>query len=392
MRIAIFSETFLPTPDGVAHFLGNFSRQLVKMGHEPHIFTTGRLIGGDGDAEGYIHRFKSIKFPLYAQYRISPEPFIGALRTVKKLDVDVIHIHTPFFMGTAGFICSRVLEIPLVGTFHTNFLDMADSISSSTIFRGFVHFAWKYTRGIYRRCSLLTTSSSSTAELLNQKFRREVLVIPHGIDVERFSHSAEMIDIRERHDVDGDAAIITYLGRLTRDKGVDTLLDAFVTVRKRRKACLVIAGIGPERSALEEKARALGIGVDTRFTGYVDEMEKISLLRQSDVVVLVSKADLVPLVLVEAMACGTPVIGSRAGGIPNLIEDGRTGILVEEGDPKELSDRVLDVLSSSDLTEMKSNAMKHVAQNFSTEVTTKAFLDIYRRSLRLHEQGNEMSS
>lgn len=136
MRIAIFSETFLPTPDGVAHFLGNFSRQLVKMGHEPHIFTTGRLIGGDGDAEGYIHRFKSIKFPLYAQYRISPEPFIGALRTVKKLDVDVIHIHTPFFMGTAGFICSRVLEIPLVGTFHTNFLDMADSISSSTIFRG----------------------------------------------------------------------------------------------------------------------------------------------------------------------------------------------------------------------------------------------------------------
>ena len=257
MRIAIFSETFLPTPDGVAHFLGNFTRQLAKMGHEPHIFTTGRLIGGDGDVESYVHRFRSVKFPLYGQYRISPGPFIGALRTVKKLDIDVIHIHTPFFMGTAGFICSRALALPIVGTFHTNFLDMAESISTSTIFKGFVNFAWKYSRGLYKRCNVLTTSSRSTAELLQRKFGREITVIPHGIDVEAFSHSAGAVNIRERHGIADDAAIVTYLGRLTRDKGVHTLLDAFVDVRKRRRACLVIAGVGPERKALEERAEAL---------------------------------------------------------------------------------------------------------------------------------------
>jgi len=383
MRIAIFSETYLPTPDGVAYFLGSFTKELVKMGHEPHVFTTGRLTGEDGDKEDYVHRFKSIRFPLYQQYRISPEPFIGALRAVKRLDADVIHIHTPFFLGTAGFICSRVLEIPIVGTFHTNFLDMAESISTSMIFRGFVHFAWKYSRGLYRRCDLLTTSSRITAEVLQRKLRREVLVIPHGIDVEKFTSTAGMIDIRERYNIPCGAAIVAYLGRLTLDKRVQTILDAFVAVRDARKACLVIAGVGPERGSLEERAKVLGIHGDTRFTGYIEEVEKVSLLRQSSVVVLVSKADLVPLVLVEAMACGTPVIGSRAGGIPNLIEDGRTGILVNEGDPEELSRKILDVLSRDDLSEITNKAKDYVMHNYSTQVAARAFIDVYRKSLQL---------
>jgi len=383
MRIAIFSETYLPTPDGVAHFLSSFTKELVKMGHEPHVFTTGRLTGEDSDEEDYVHRFKSIRFPLYQQYRISPEPFIGALRTVKKLDFDVIHIHTPFFMGTAGFICSRVLEIPIVGTFHTNFLDMAESISTSMVFRGFVHFAWKYSRGLYRRCNLLTTSSGITAGILQQKLRREVLVIPHGIDVEKFAPTTGTIDIRERYNIPCDAAIVTYLGRLTLDKRVHTILDAFVTVREARKAFLVIAGVGPERGFLEERAKGLGIYGDMRFTGYIEEMAKVSLLRQSSVVVLVSKADLVPLVLVEAMACGTPVIGSRAGGIPNLIKDGKTGILVKEEDPKELSQKILDVLSRDDLSEITDSARDYVMHNFSTQVAARAFIDVYRKSMQL---------
>jgi len=383
MRIAIFSETYLPTPDGVAHFLSSFTKELAKMGHEPHVFTTGRLTGEDADKEGYVHRFKSIKFPLYQQYRISPEPFIGALRTVKKLDVDVIHIHTPFFIGTAGFICSRVLEIPIVGTFHTNFLDMAESISTSMVFRGFVHFAWKYSRGLYRRCDFLTTSSGITAETLQRRLRREVLVIPHGIDVDKFSPTAGTVDIRGRYDIPHDAAIVTYLGRLTLDKRVHTILDAFVAVREVRKAFLVIAGVGPERGSLEERAKGLGIYGDVRFTGYIEEVEKVSLLRQSSVVVLVSKADLVPLVLVEAMACGTPVIGSRAGGIPNLIKDGKTGLLVREEDPKELSQKILDILSRDDLSGITDGARDYVLHNFSTRVAAREFVDVYRRSLRL---------
>lgn len=385
MRIAIFSETYLPTPDGVAHFLGCFTRELVKMGHEPHVFTTGRLTGEDGDVEDYVHRFKSIRFPLYGQYRISPEPFIGALRAVKGLDFDVIHIHTPFFMGTAGFICSRVLEMPIVGTFHTNFLDMAESISTSTVFRGFVHFAWKYSRGLYRRCDLLTTSSKITAEALQEKLRREVLVIPHGIDVEKFTRAIGGIDVRERYRISRDSAIVTYLGRLTLDKRVHTIIDAFVTVRGMRKACLVIAGVGPERGSLEERAKALGIDGDARFTGYIEEEVKAALLRQSSVVILVSKADLVPLVLVEAMACGTPVIGSRAGGIPNLIEDGKTGILVRGEDPKELSRKILDVLSEDDLSAMTNNAKDYVMHNYSTQVAARAFVDVYRKSMHVYD-------
>jgi 1,2-diacylglycerol 3-alpha-glucosyltransferase len=386
MRIAIFSETFLPTPDGVAHFLGSFTRELMRLGHEPHVFTTGALNGGDGDEGGYVHRFKSLKFLLYPQYRIAPEPFTGALRTARRLGVEVIHAHTPFFVGTAGFICSRSLGVPIVGTFHTNFLDMSESISTSRVFRKSVRFAWWYTGGFYRRCCIVTTSSRSTAETLQRKTRRQVLIVPHGIDVLKFSPSAQGAYIREKYGIPRDAAIVTYLGRLMRDKGVHTLMDAFAVVSRKVEAYLVIAGVGPERGNLERRADILGIREDTRFTGHVDEAMKVDLLRQSGVVVLVSKADLVPLVLVEAMACGTPVIGSRAGGIPNLIEHGKTGILVNEGDPMELSEKILEVLYSTDLEGMTSNALKYVRENFSTRVAAKQFIEIYRRALRAYER------
>jgi glycosyltransferase involved in cell wall biosynthesis len=126
----------------------------------------------------------------------------------------------------------------------------------------------------------------------------------------------------------------------------------------------------------------LGISKDTRFLGYVEEMEKISLLQQSSIVVLVSKADLAPLSLIEAMACGTPVIGSRAGGIPNLIEDGKTGFLVKEGNSKELSQKIIELLSGIDLGEIKRNAMELVKQKYSIEASVKSFLEIYRKALR----------
>jgi glycosyltransferase involved in cell wall biosynthesis len=186
-------------------------------------------------------------------------------------------------------------------------------------------------------------------------------------------------NVKKAYGIPSDSAIVTYLGRLTRDKGVHTLVEAFAEARKKRKVCLVIAGIGPEREALVKRSIELGIAEDTRFLGYVEENEKVSLLQQSDVVVLVSKADLVPLVLIEAMACGTPVIGSRAGGIPNLIEDGKTGILVREGDPKELSRKIVELLSGADLEEMKRNAMERVKREFSMEASVRSFLEIYRK-------------
>ncbi|MBO3803181.1 MAG: glycosyltransferase [Candidatus Brockarchaeota archaeon] len=364
----------------MAHFLGSYCKELARLGHEPHVFTTGGLLGGGNREESWVHRFRSVKFPLYVQYRIAPAPFLGALRAARKLDVDVVHIQTPFFMGTAGFISGKVMEVPIVGTYHTNFLEMSESVSDSKVFKGFVRFAWKYSTGLYRRCHVLTTSSRTIAEHLRRLMRREVLTVPHGVDVERFGRPVEGVDVREIYGIPSDKAIVTYLGRLTRDKGVHTLLDAFSEVRKKARACLVVAGLGPEKEALEKRSVELGMAEDTRFLGYVEEAEKVPLLQQSNVVVLVSKADLVPLVLIEAMACGTPVIGSRAGGIPNLIEDGETGFLVREGDPKELSEKILEVISGADLEGVKRKAKELVKREFSMEVSARAFLDIYRKA------------
>jgi glycosyltransferase involved in cell wall biosynthesis len=162
--------------------------------------------------------------------------------------------------------------------------------------------------------------------------------IPHGVDTRRFRPrpSQEKAALREARGLPADAVVITYTGRLLRGKGLETLLDAFAraaATHARAHLMLVGSGAGQTLSnedALRERVARPGLAGRVTFAGRVDDVE--DWLAASDVFAFPSEFEALGLSLIEAAACGLPCVGTRTGGIVDVIEDGRTGVLVPPGD------------------------------------------------------------
>ena len=152
------------------------------------------------------------------------------------------------------------------------------------------------------------------------------------------------------HTVSSAGKAIVCVGRLSPEKGQAGLLEAFASVRtKHPEASLVLAGDGPDRSNLEETAKELGIGDAVTFVGRLTEEEAMAEIARSDALVLPSFMEGLPIVLMEAMAIGVPVVASRIAGIPELVEDGKTGLLFTPSDWEELGDCMDRLLSDNKL-------------------------------------------
>lgn len=189
------------------------------------------------------------------------------------------------------------------------------------------------------RC--VAVSSQVREELLAHGFREAaVLTIPNGVDTTRFRPAEARAALRECLSLRGRTVV--FVGRLVPEKGLDCLLRAWSSLELAPADVLLLAGDGPERPALHNLARQLGIAGRVRFLGKADEPERI--LQASDLFVLPSLTEGMPNSLLEAMATGLPCIATRVGGTPDLIAHGQNGVLVPPGDPKAVAEAMAHLL------------------------------------------------
>ena len=202
-------------------------------------------------------------------------------------------------------------------------------------------------------------------------------VLYTGIDIDAFA-KVKRGDFRKEINVTSDAILIGAVGRLSEEKGMDILVDAMPRILSEFPSLtLLIAGVGPLKNLLERRARDQGVGAHIHFLGYRNDIER--LLRDIDLLVMPSKTEGFPLVLLEAMASGVPVVASNVGGIPEIVSDRNEGILVPPGDSMLLVDPVIEILKNSALREdMGIKAMKKVSQHFPLEKMLLELNDIYR--------------
>jgi glycogen(starch) synthase len=177
----------------------------------------------------------------------------------------------------------------------------------------------------------------------------------------------------------GDPPRILCLGRLVFEKGFDRALEAFATLRPPRRARLIIAGDGPQRAALQEQATALGLGADVEFTGWIAPDAVPALLASAAVVAVPSRREGLPSVALQAAAAGRPVVAARAGGLPEIVRDGETGVLVDD-DPAALA-RALSRLCTQPETARRMGlaAWRRARQLFTREQCLDAYDALYRR-------------
>ena len=401
MDVAFYTDTYVPTRDGVAAVTSGLAREMARQGASVHVFTTHPRLGAPTEeqlVDGIpVTRVRSVPVPMYGQYRWPVFPF-GILREAHGgRDADILHLHTPGPIGSMGFLAARRYGRPLVGTFHTNLKEMRASLPSKFLVPSFFRIAWWYNLGTYWRCDVTTTPSEAARNALvaavSKPFRRPIEVIPNGIDAERFRPGLTVPDWPLRCGLPS-GPIVTYLGRLTVDKGIHRFLDAVAAAREHCDLAAIVGGEGPEEAAVRRRiADDPRLARHVRYVGPVVEEEKPALLAQSDLFVLPSTSDTSSVALLEAMACGTMVIAPSTGGAAEVVDDGRTGRRVAVLEPGALARAIVELLDRpGERQAIGRAAAEAVRRTASLETMARRFIALYRLLLSERESGGRRSA
>ncbi|HTW40260.1 MAG TPA: glycosyltransferase [Thermoplasmata archaeon] len=386
MEVALFTDSYVPMRDGVATVTDGLARSLKKLGHSVHVFAPNTERGA-GTHEEFVDgiaitRVRSIPLPLYGQYRWPVNPFALLRERRGAGAADVIHLQSPGGIGSAGFLASRRYSLPLVGTFHTNIREMQSSVPARLLVPTFFRVAAWYSLGTYWRCDVATAPSNAARDVLlstaRKPFRYPIEVVPNGIDIDRFRPGIRVPDWRARCGLP-DGPLVTYLGRLTVDKGVHRFLDALEEAIPRTDLSGVIGGVGPEEAAVRERLAANPeLGRRVRYVGPITEEEKPSLLSQSDLFVLPSTSDTSSVALLEAMASGAAVLAPSVGGAAEVVDDGETGRRVPVLEPGAVSRAVFELVDRPDeRRRLARQAADRVRRTRSLETMARRFISLY---------------
>ena len=336
MRIAHVTATFPPYLGGTGNVCYHNGRELARRGHEVHVFTAS-VKGAPAQEvlEGmHVHRLRPL-------LRLGNAPLLPQLATSLG-GFDLIHLHYPFFGGELAAFAARLRRTPLVITYHNDVLLTGAKAWFERILR------WTVGRYALRSASrLLFTSrdygqASNILPLLHGREKR-FGALPNGVDTGRFSPGQAPLALSERcrlYPDDHAVLLVAALDRAHYFKGVEVFLKALTRLPPNVRG--VIVGEGDLRSSYETVAQTLGLAERVHFAGRVRDEDLPDYYRLADVTVLPSltMGEAFGLVLVESMACGTPVIASDLPGVRTVITAGQDGYLVAPGDGEDLAQKM----------------------------------------------------
>ncbi len=376
MKIAVFTDTFLPTVNGVVNAVRNFNRMLTARGERVKVFTEGKTPGALTLDGAEVYRYRAFTFLPYPEVEYSVD-VIGPVRDASRFKPDIVHAHTPFVMGYCAWRVARKLKVPLVGTFHTPVEEYVMYVAKrfETNRRILKRIVKAYQNWFYNRCDVIIVPAKSAAKYLDVKDKR-IEVVSNGLDLSRYG-TAGREEFREKFGL-GDAPVILHGGRLSFEKRVDSVIKAMPSVLKNMPgARLLIVGKGPARKSLEALVEKLGIHKSVAFAGYVSDEDFPRAFAAADVLVLNSPVETQSLIVLEAFATGLPVVGADAGAIPDAVVPGENGFLFKTDDNEAMAGYLIRILNDKGLREkLKEGALKTAAEH-SLEKSTEKLLAVY---------------
>ena len=387
MRILHVVTAFPRTSDDViAPWLVELLKRLRAAGHDVAVFTSAYQGLGDQELDGIrVHRFRYFfrrwenltheetapdRMRRSLLYRLLPFCFVAAgmlaiWRHCRRHHYDVIHVHWPFPLALLGWAAQRAHPARLVTTFYG--VELRWVKTAMPFLRGFLRWA-------ARRSDRVVAISADTARELREVVDVPVAVIPY---------TTSLPDVGVVGESTHRNGPVLFVGRLEERKGVAYLIDAVARLGDHGPTLEVI-GDGPERAALEAQADALGIARRVVFRGKVTTEELRASYARAAVFVLPSVVDArgdtegLGVVLLEAMNYGTPVVASRIGGIPDIVEDGISGLLVPAGDEAALTTALARLLAEPALARRLGDAgRQRVRARFSWETIIRRWKDVY---------------
>jgi glycosyltransferase involved in cell wall biosynthesis len=332
MRVLFVSDVYFPRVNGVSTSIRTFRGDLADAGVETTLVTPA-YPGAAAETEPGIIRVASGAVPRDPEdRRFLGGPLRRALNADLAANHDLVHIHTPFIAHYAAVRFAREHGLPVVATYHTFFEDYLH------------HYAPILPRGIGRwiarrftlsQCddvaALISPSAPMRDALLAYGVKTPIEVLPTGLPAETLVHG-DGAKFRRQFELPADRPLLLYVGRVAFEKNIDFLLRMFVKLRAQRPdAMFVIAGEGPARESLVKLARELGVSDSTRFIGYLDRRTDLpNCYAAGDAFVFASRTETQGLVLLEAMAQGTPVVSTAELGTRSILTAGCGAFVVPE--------------------------------------------------------------
>lgn len=341
MRIGMFSDSYKPYTSGVVTSIVSFKEELTKLGHEIFVFAPSYP---QETEEENVFRFFSFPAPTKKDFSLAFPVYPGMNLLLKRLNLDIIHVHSPFTMGRVGHHYARKFRLPLVFTFHTRYDQYVHYVPlPQSIVRD---ITIKYARSFCNHCDQVIVPTKEIEKIVESfDVNTPISVIPTGVQLNKFI-TGDKNWLRKRYDIPADNKILLFVGRLCREKNLFFLLESFKIVKEKNpQVSLVLTASGPIEEELKSFTTELGLDLhkDVIFTGAVPFEHLKNVYHSADLFVFASLTETQGLVLLEAMASGLPVVAVRASGVQDMVDHGVDGLLCSE-DQNELADNIIKIL------------------------------------------------
>ena len=348
LKIVIGCDTFAPDVNGAARFAERLAAGLAQRGHDVHVVAPGqkyrRFPVRTEVIEGVpltVHRLPAVRWPPHDWLRFV-WPWRAkhyARKVLSEVQPDVVHIQSHIVIGRGLSRIAKQRGIPVIATNHV----MAENILDFTTLpplldKVFLKAAWDDAERTFHIARAVTTPTRRAADFLESTIDiAGVIPISCGIDASNYT---PQLAPRESNR-------ILFVGRLTSEKHIDTLLHAVTKLDPALDVTVDIVGGGDQRKALDALSAQLGLSDRVRFHGRVEEDELRSLYSRASVFAMPSIAELQSIATMEAMASGLPIVAADALALPHLVDVGANGWLFRPRDADDLAAKLTRVLTAS---------------------------------------------
>jgi glycosyltransferase involved in cell wall biosynthesis len=390
MKILYISDVYFPRINGVSTSIRTFVKQMQNLGHEVHLIAPD--YAATTEDEGWIRRIPARSIYFDPEDKLMKwSAVMQKLPGLRRENYDLIHVHTPFVAHYLGLRLARELNVPCVETYHTFFEDYLHHYLPwvpKLIARGIARAISK------RQCNAVDAIVAPSAPMLSvlraYGVKAAAEVIPTGLQEHSFK-DADGEAFRTKYGIPLERPMLLFVGRVAFEKNISFLLEMTkVLIKKHPDALLVVAGQGPAEKSLHKLAADLGLDNNIKFIGYLDRNNELNACYQAaDIFVFSSKSETQGLVLLEAMAQGTPVVAIAELGTASILIEGQ-GALIAPDNIERFADKVHYLLKyPEDRYELGKTALKYATENWTAKLQVERMLHFYHQIKSVHQDKDE---
>lgn len=377
MNVLLVSDTYKPQINGVVTALDIQVNSLKK-----HKINTTLLVPGlKKFNDKHILTASTLPNPLFTDYKIPTFFSLKNLYKIKKLNIDIIHTHTPFQLGVYAIMLSKILKVPIVHTYHTYFEEYMHYVKiSQKTGKVIVHLYSKWYCN--QMDHVIAPSPFMESKLQSYQIDKKITTIPSGYDLKKFTEK-KGANWRKKYKIPVNAKVLLYVGRMGKEKNLYFLINIFQKLKNNYKNIfLILTGDGTEKQRLLKYINKYHLSDSIKMTGFIPYEDIHNIYNIGDIFIFPSKTETQGLVLIEAMLNNLPVVSFYEKGTKSVLPAKKIlGISPVNDDKKFIEEIKFYLKNNYDKNKLNQN-LKNFVKKFNVEETIKALISLYRKTIK----------